>query len=356
MSDRFEHVYFQDCDLNDCFFDSLKTDYVEFEDWFTRKSNEKEKVYIYKDINGICAFMYLKEEDEELGLQDEILHKEKRIKIGTLKLDERIKGKRLGEGALGLALWKWQETAYNQIYVTVFEHHATLIGLLENFGFAFRGKNTRGECVYIKDRRTLSYDDPYKAFPFLIPNFNKGGYIPIDDYYHDTLFPYSQLANVHQHTNEISAANGISKTYIGFPSSSLHIQPNEPVFIYRKYTEGPGKGFRSVISSYCTVHRIIQVKSNHYRYMDEDEFVKIAHNKTVFEEVELRKMYHEKRTIVMIDIVYNGYFGAGNNVNFNWLKDNGCFNAYPYNVQLDKSQVIKILQKGGKDVQNVIIN
>lgn len=58
----------------------------------------------------------------------------------------------LGEGSLGVALWYWQETQYNQIYVTVFDKHFELISLFERFGFKMVGTNARGECVYIKNR------------------------------------------------------------------------------------------------------------------------------------------------------------------------------------------------------------
>lgn len=356
MSDRFEHVYFKDCDLNDSFFDTLKADYVEFPKWFGGKASANEKTYIYHDNKGICAFMYLKDEDEELNLQDRILPKEPRIKIGTLKLDERIQGKRLGEGALGIALWRWQSSKFEQIYVTVFEHHSDLTGLLDRFGFECIGKNDRGESVYIKDRKNIDYSNPYKAFPFLNPNFEKGGYVPINDEYHDTLFPYSTLARTEQETLEKSVANGISKMYIGFPSSELHIQPNEPVLIYRVHTGEGQKRYKSVVSSFATVTRVIKIKDNYRALKTEDEFIKLAHNKTVFMEKELVEMYRKRKTIVIIEMVYNGYFGCGNNVNYAWLDNHGYFNGYPYNIKLQKRDIITILEEGGKDVSNVIIN
>lgn len=356
MSDRFEQVYFKNCNLADAFFDSLKQDYEEFPGWFERKAKDNEKTYVYEDNLGICAFMYLKDENEELVLQDRKLPKEKRIKIGTLKLNERIKGKRLGEGAIGVALWRWQQSKYNQIYVTVFEHHIDLVGLLKLFGFSCIGKNMRGESVFIKERNSIDYSNPYKAFPFINSTFNKAGYIPIEEEYHDTLFPYSTLARTDQETEEISAANGISKTYIGFPSSQLHIKPNEPVLIYRKYMGDGPKKYKSVVSSFATVSNVIEIKRNGHTNQGEEEFIKIAHNKTVFDEHELRKMYHSKKTIVVVEMVYNGFFGAGNNVNYDWLQRNEYFNDYPYNVVLSKNDFIEILEKGGKDVSNIIIN
>jgi hypothetical protein len=53
---------------------------------------------------------------------------------------------------------------------------------------------------------------------------------------------------------------------------------------------------------------------------------------------------------------YNGYFGKGKNVNHATLKSNGFFNDYPYINKLTMSQFIKVLEMGGKNVQNIIIN
>jgi hypothetical protein len=53
-------------------------------------------------------------------------------------------------------------------------------------------------------------------------------------------------------------------------------------------------------------------------------------------------------------MVYNGFFGKGNNVIYKVLKEQGLFNDYPYNVQLTKEQFELILRMGGKNVQHII--
>ena len=50
-----------------------------------------------------------------LELLDKVLPAKERIKIGTLRLAERFRGQRLGEGALGVALWRWQEQEVEEI-------------------------------------------------------------------------------------------------------------------------------------------------------------------------------------------------------------------------------------------------
>ena len=94
MAEKFEYLYFNDVDLNDSFFDSLKDDYDEFSNWFCKKIEDEEKAFVLKDDSGIAAFLYLKDENEEIVLTNSILPKMNRIKIGTLKLSERIQKQR----------------------------------------------------------------------------------------------------------------------------------------------------------------------------------------------------------------------------------------------------------------------
>ena len=44
-------------------------------------------------------------------------------------------------------------------------------------------------------------------------------------------------------------------------------------------------------------------------------------NKSVFDENEFNQKYDTLTDIMLIEILYLGYFGAGNNVNWAWLKN-----------------------------------
>lgn len=139
MASKFKWQKFSDVDLNDDFFDSLKSDYPEFCNWFQKKVNNNESALVYNDSIGVGAFLYLKPENEPINIVSGVLPAKKRLKIGTLKLSERIRSQRLGEGALGVALWYWQQLNENdnieEIYVTAFEKHTELISLIDRFGF-----------------------------------------------------------------------------------------------------------------------------------------------------------------------------------------------------------------------------
>lgn len=356
MTGKFQWEKFENVKLSDPFFDSLKNDYPNFIKWFNRKSTEGEETLVYNDQYGIGAFLYLKDEDEAIQLKSTILPKMKRVKIGTLRLSERQRGIRLGEGALGVALWKWQEKQVDEIYVTVFESHVDLISLFNRFGFRHIGYNNGGECVYIKNKNNLDYSDPYKSFPFIRPDFSKAGVIPIAAEFHDKLFPYSELMGNKRNIEEVTAGNGITKIYIGTPWSTMHYEIGEPVGIYRKYTGLSGATYKSVITSYGTIANIKVIKNNNNCIVSLNDYIKLAGNKTVFSTNDLMDIYNKNKTVVMIEIVYNGFFGRGHNVNHKTLKGDGLFQNHPYNIDYTKTEFIRILEMGDTNVQNVIVD
>lgn len=366
MAGRFLLKKFEDINLADEFFDTLKTDYpgtnnsTGFVDWFAKKAKSDATALIFEDEIGLGAFIVLKVEDEEIKLQDTTLPRIERLKISTFRISERYRRQRIGEGAIGLILWKWVQLKCTEIYVTVFDKHTTLISQFEKFGFQRCGVNLNGENVLIKSRNRIDFGDPYKAFPFIKDDFNYAGYIIIDDYYHDTMFAYSELAKTESLHVKIgsSVSNGLSKIYVG-QAAKLNYKIGEPVLVYRRYTQGNGKRYRSCITSYCVVTNIIRAKHNNRYMMGFDEVKKHIGNKSVFDEDELKKQYYEYKNMIVVEMLYYGYFGAGNNVNMDWLDKQGCWagqGQYPTEIHLTTNQFKKVLTEGKVNVSNVIIN
>ncbi len=61
--------------------------------------------------------------------------------------------------------------------------------------------------------------------------------------------------------------------------------------------------------------------------------------------------------MVVIELLYYGYFGAGNNINNAWLTDNGYFtDEYPALIKVTPDQFKEILRKGDVDVSDVIVD
>ena len=101
------------------------------------------------------------------------------------------------------------------------------------------------------------------------------------------------------------------------------------------------------------------VKTNNRCHISFEELKARIGNKSVFDEREMKTKYDYDKNLVVIEMLYYGYFGAGNNVNMDWLDKSGFWsgvNEYPANVQLNPEQFKAILREGNVDVSNVIIN
>lgn len=363
MAGKFSYMRFGDVELSDPFFDSLKADYPGFDRWF--QSKIEEPVFVYQDEQGVGAFLYIKDkETETIPTVDGELPKCERTKIGTLKLEKRMQGQRIGEGAFGLALWRWRKLKTAEIYLTVFPAHDDIIALAIKFGFSDIGVKANGEHIFIKKRSNIDYTSPYKAFPFLTSRFENAGYIIIEDKYHDQLFPYSELKdnkpNMKELLNkiEISAANGMTKYYLGSPYNVWPFKVGEPLFVYRKdTTPGPGRCYRSCITSIVVVTEIRSIKVRGEALITEDEFVGYIKNKSVYDECELRNKYREPKTLVVLGMLYLGFFGAGNNVTMKWLQEHNFWpQNYPTNARLSHEQFREIASEGGINVSDIVID
>ena len=90
-----------------------------------------------------------------------------------------------------------------------------------------------------------------------------------------------------------------------------------------------------------------------------DNLMKKIGNKSVFDVEELKTKYSEDSNMVVYELLYYAYFGAGNNINCAWLKNNNLWSkdgGYPTNTKLNPHEFKLILEEGNLDVQNIIID
>lgn len=113
--------------------------------------------------------------------------------------------------------------------------------------------------------------------------------------------------------------------------------------------------FDSLKNEFCSITKQIDIKSNNRPILSLDEFKKIVGNKTVYNENDLENIYN-KSNVVVLEMLYNGYFGKGKNITHRTLCENGLFEGYPYTNKLTKDEFIRVLEMGGKNVQDIIIN
>lgn len=98
------------------------------------------------------------------------------------------------------------------------------------------------------------------------------------------------------------------------------------------------------------------VKNNNRAIIGLREFIEYAGNKIVFTQEELKQIYNNNRNVMMLGMIYNGYFGKGHNVTHRELYDKGLFTAHPYEIEYSLEEFKEILRMGDRDVQNIIID
>ncbi|MBN1627501.1 MAG: PIN domain-containing protein, partial [Deltaproteobacteria bacterium] len=132
--------HFGDINLKDTFFDGFREDYVGFDKWFNKKSDEIAYVTYHK--NYILSFLYLKIEGPEENYSDitPVFVPKKRLKVGTFKVVSN--GLRLGERFLKIVFDNAIINKVDEIYVTIFDKRddeKRLITLFEEWGFFLHG-------------------------------------------------------------------------------------------------------------------------------------------------------------------------------------------------------------------------
>lgn len=352
-----KEVFFSECDLDSPIFTSLINDYSSFGIWFKKKSEEGAKATIIEEENNIEAFMYLKDERETISLLGQELPILQRIKIGTFKTTENLKGKRYGEGLIGTALRKWGDSSSKEIYVTTFPKQTELIGMLEAYGFKLIGelKDSPGEYVYSRSKDSVDFSTAKKSFPF-IQSGKKGKYLLIDEEYHDTLFPQSRLARGMNETLDLDVKNGITKMYVSSIYHYNSLVPGDFMVVYRISNKSPAH-YNAVATGVVVVEGVQKVKEYSKAKIGFEEFINLLGNKTVLTEDELKEYYYQKKSCSIVSVTYNQYFGEGKNITLGSLKEFGLWpDGYPASSNIYTEDLKEILELGGLNEKYIIID
>lgn len=301
MSEQFLYKPFSEININDEFFDSLKSDYTEFADWFNRKSSANENAFIQLVDNSLEGFLYLKEEDGPVTDVTPNINCEKAIKIGTLKINPH--GTRLGERFIKKSLDFAMDKNITMLYVTIFSHHENLLNMFLKFGFVVHGsKETPNgiENVLVKDLSSVR-NDLLLDYPLVHSNTNSF-LLAIRPEFHTRLFPDSKLYNeTFDVIRDVSHTNSISKIYIAKMNEMSAIKPNDNLLIYRT-TDIPGKAFfRAVATTICVVEDIKSLQSFN-NFNDLKDYCK---NYSIFTDHELRNYLRSNDSYYAIKMTYN---------------------------------------------------
>lgn len=289
---------FADIDINDPFFDSLKDSYVEFNDWFGRKAEEKAYV-MTDDIGLIQALLYLKEESGPVEDVKPPLHEGRYLKVGTFKINPH--GTKLGERFIKKIFDHALHHDINNIYVTIFPKHSDLIDIMTRYGFEpVAEKETPNgiEGVYLKTIGKV-HGDVTLDYP-LIDLSNRCYLLSIYPEFHTRLFPDSILNNEDARIIEdVSHTNSIEKIYICKMSDVKDLKTGDALVIYRTADGGPAE-YTAVATSFCMVEEMKQ-KSE---FSDINDYLQYCSSRSVFSEEEL-KSYYRWPQLYIIKMTYN---------------------------------------------------
>jgi len=282
-------------ELNDPFFDSLRSSYSGFNDWFLTCAKENRKCYLLKVNNKISAILlYNQEKAEKHNLPN--IHEDV-LKMCTLKVDETVFGYRLGELFLQKVFALCIERKLNYLYLTVFKHHVHLIKLLESFGFKqdeFKNKDGEQELRMIKSLIKKEYQLNPQAIASH-PFYNDGEgvnkfVIPIQHQFYSTLFKDGAFRqpSIFDGTefglNEIEG-NTISKAYL-CKSKRVSMKAGDLLFFY-------ASGKYKTIEPVGILDKVVYTK-------DLEEITQLVKRKTVYSNKQLTDMVLGKNPVTVL--------------------------------------------------------
>ena len=350
--DNLKFECFSNINLNDPFFNSLKSDYMEFPDWFRRKAEKNEYAYVlYNHYNSIDGFLYLKQESEILDIVPPIYNCNI-LKVGTFKFNPQgtLRGQRFIKKILDIAI----TNKFELIYLTIFEKHEYLIKLFQKYGFYAAGtKQTANgiEYVYMRNMRHL-FGDIILDYPYIYYHNTNKYLLAIHPEYHTRLFPESILFNESPNIiQDVSHSNSIHKIYISGAYEAYKLKRGDILVMYRT---GDGQGsayYRSVVSSICVVEEVHHIS----KFPTEESYLQYCSRFSVFNASELSKFYRERRYPYIIRFTYN--LALPKRINRKQLLDNGVIGDQTRIVleQISNEKFSSILRLSQAD-ESFIIN
>lgn len=300
MSDNLRCLKFNEIDIYDEFFDSLKSDYKEFENWFLRKGDKKAYVK-YDDNDSIEGFLYYKMERDTV---DDIIPAIKAaniLKIGTFKINPH--GTRLGERFIKKSLDYAILNDATLCYVTIFDKQTALVKLFQKYGFfeyGFKQTSNGREVVFIKKLDEIS-KNIYIDYPLINPAKKNKYLLSIYPKYHSIMFPDSILKTEKLDIlSDVTYTNSIHKIYVCRMQDVNILKYGDILIIYRTSPEYGKAEFKSVVTSICVVEEI----KGQSEFGGFDDFYKYASKYSVFDRKDL-KFWYAKGGCYTIKMTYN---------------------------------------------------
>lgn len=257
-------------------FDSLRTNYSNFDAWWLDKvAREHRDIIILGNYDEPEGLAVLKpERDHPHGLPDHTL------KVCTFKVSDDFRGTKRGELLLKAVIDYARRNNHQHVYMEVLPDALELLGWLEEFGFRVvqNVTTTRNELVLAKDLspsagsvalEPLEHNIAYGPGSLLV---TEAYIVPIKDSFHHRLLPE---ADSRQNLFPASDAcgNAIRKAYLCH-ANTTRVRPGDALLFLRTRTG----------NSKITC---VGVTESTLRSTDSDEIVKFVGSRTVYSAAEI---------------------------------------------------------------------
>ncbi|MDW3119374.1 MAG: GNAT family N-acetyltransferase [Roseovarius pacificus] len=317
----------------DQFFDSLRDGYPEFNEWWREKCVKQHRsCWVVYDNEKLAGLIVRK--DENASNTDAVTKAAKVLKICTFKVAPESRGVKLGELLLKQVLWYAQRNRYDLAYLTTYEDQVPLMELLEYYGFRNAGKNKRGECIYERDfsaealapvENKTDFEQARENYPrFVLAENTLGFGIPIQEDYHDTLYPdlYRPLqgelfSGASQAETITRPGNTIRKVYLCRAQSKLG-PPGSLLFFYKSTSKNPPS---QAITALGILESVTLAKST-------KDLMQLTGGRSVYSEEELEGWEATpKRPVKVINYLLVSYIDPA--VSIKELKTMGVIKGHP---------------------------
>jgi GNAT superfamily N-acetyltransferase len=238
--------------LSTAFFDSLRTAYPTFDNWFRGKAREGKHAWVAWEKTGtIGAICVYAQQTDETITDDGVILKGDALKLCTFKVGESMRGQKIGELFLKAAFRYASVNNLENIFIHGDEdQHHFLFELLEDFGFSRVGSHPKSDgrdAVYVKHHPIKPPQENLAPFSYLqryFPHYRHDGAIgkyivPIRPNFHQILFPDYDSSSSKQLSlfkNPNTAGNAIKLAYLCH-AQTKSIKPGDVILFYRSGDE-----------------------------------------------------------------------------------------------------------------------
>lgn len=332
--------------LSDAFFDSLRSAYPPFDDWFRAKARNGLKAWVVReDQNTLGALCIYDIQTNEKITEDGMVLPGTALKLSTFKVGETMRGRKIGELFLKAAFRYATANHHENIFIHgELDQHSFLFDLLEDFGFEAVGNHpgsTGRDVVYVKKHPTIppstSNIKPFDYLRMYFPHFQKGTnvskyIVPIQPEFHRVLFPDCKSEEdrqmlLFQKVN--SVGNAIKLAYLCH-AQTKNLSVGDVALFYRS-------GDKKAITSIGVVEE--------YQMLDDPMVIaQMVSRRTVYTMGQIEQMAQKSTKVMLFRLVCH----FEKPIDFHWLKSNKIVKGSIQSIQLINNEAFeRVIQYAG---------